>query len=701
MSDQLANSGTSLTSATAGSALDMPQSKESPARAIKADIEAYEREYKSWADRGDAIIDRYRDERPKLANEIILLRKFNILWSNVETLRPTLYARLPKAEVERRFKDKDPTGRNACEIAERMGNYLLQTGDANEVYKECVQDRLLPGRASAWVSYHADGKETDEQITDSDSGEPVTNDDGTPKMETSFQKTQETVRIEYVGWKDFGHSPVRTWSEVRRVWRKRYMSAVQLEKRFPEIWQDIPLDRKIKDQKDQTDNIVPQATIYEVYDKSDMKVYWVHVGMPEATCLLDNADPAVNVEGFWPCPKPFFATLTNGTLIPIADFVMYQDQANELDVVTNRISRLTDALKIVGAYDSSQPILERILQPNGTAENQLVPVDNWALLAEKGGVPNAISLVPIDMVMTVLQGLVQVREQIIQVIYQITGIADIIRGATNPNETATAQQIKGQFASLRIKDTQAEMAQFARSTLRIMIECAVQMFEPKTIWEMTQAENFCQPSPEDQQMQMAAMQQGLQPPQFPKSFMDALKLLRDDKLRSFHIDIETDSTIAMDESQDKQDAMEFLTTIGGFVNTAGQAIAQDPGLAPLMGEALLFVTRRFKAGRSFENTIEQYVDGMQKKLAQPQPPKPDPEMIKVQQQGENDNKRLQLDAATKQAEQQRDAQSDQADVALKAQDQHTQNRVAAATALSKVAPVAGASELAKIASGVH
>lgn len=684
---------------TAGST-EQPTATVSPARAIREDIAGYEREYRPWMDRGDGILKRYRDDREQAPNQTVIIRKFNILWSNVETLKPTLYARLPKAAVERRFKDKDEVGRIACEIAERMGDYMLETGKCNEVFKQAVQDRLIPGRAVAWVTYHSEGNEieTGEPVVDSETGNPVKNEDGSPKMETAFEKTQEEARLEYVDWKDFGHSPARTWDEVKRVWRNIYMTQPQLKERFPEKWQSIPLDRQLKDKKDQTQEVVPQATIRMVYDKTEKKVYWVHTGMEENDCILEADDPAVEIEGFWPCPQPLFATLTNGTLIPIADFIFYQDQANELDVVTNRIARITDALKIVGFYDSGTPELARALSPSGTPDNSMYPVEQWVALVEKGGVKGAMSFMPIDMVLQALEGLIQMREQIIQTIYQITGLADIIRGSTNPNETATAQQIKGQFASLRIRDTQADVARFCRDALRIMIECAVQMFEPKTIWDMTLAKQFCQPSDEDKQMAMVAQAGGMPPPEFPKVFTDALALLKDDRMRSFSIDIETDSTIAMDEQQDKQDATEFLGAMSTFIQQAGPVLQAQPAMAPLMGEMLLFAARRYRAGRTLEGEIERTVENLKAMLAQQQQqgPPPNPEMEKVK--AETETKRMEMQGK-QQAQQEQtalDAKSAQADAALTAESDAHKGRVEAAKALSKVAPVAGAQRLMEL-----
>src|SRR5262245_55454083 len=70
-----------------------------------------EKEERAWIRRGREIVRRYRDERPSAAQATT---RFNILWSNVQTLQPTLYARTPKPDVERRFRDQDPTGRLAA-----------------------------------------------------------------------------------------------------------------------------------------------------------------------------------------------------------------------------------------------------------------------------------------------------------------------------------------------------------------------------------------------------------------------------------------------------------------------------------------------------------------------------------------------------------------------------------------------------------
>src|ERR1019366_118542 len=74
------------------------------------------KEEEKWHKRARKIVQRYRDERPQTTNSV---HRFNILWSNVQTLIPALYARTPKPDVQRRWLDQDDTGRLASLILER------------------------------------------------------------------------------------------------------------------------------------------------------------------------------------------------------------------------------------------------------------------------------------------------------------------------------------------------------------------------------------------------------------------------------------------------------------------------------------------------------------------------------------------------------------------------------------------------------
>lgn len=663
----------------------------SGAKPVIAQIDAYEDAYQSWVQRGKKIIERYRDVRMGNANQPInplVLRKFNILWANVETLKPTLYARLPKIIVEREYKDADPVARIACEIAERAGNWTLRKSGFDTVLRQCVHDRLLPGRAVAWVDYQVEGSDEPLESADTAAGqdEQAEGEGYEQKPKTQFVKKSEKAVPLYVDWADFGHSPVRTWQELDRdgyIWRKVYMDQEACKKRFPDMYGEgktgVPLDRKPDDTKQKTDTILPQATIYIVYCKKDRMVYWVHKQIPE---FLDSKPPAVDLEHFWPCPRPLYSTLTNETMEPVPDFYYYQDQADLLDKIINRMSRIVDAMKVAGVYDKAVGSLQNMFHPNGAPDNILLPVDNWAAFSEKGGITGSFQLAPVDQLAATYQALEQAAQQVLEVIYQITGIADIIRGSSDPNETATAQGIKSNFASLRIKDTQQEVARFSRDLAAMLVEIIVENYEPQYLWDLTNGASFCPMTEQEKQQAAVIKQQGGQPP-LPQSFMQAMALLKNQRMRDFRIDIETDSTIALDETVQKQAAIEFIQAVGQFMGQFGPMVQTEPTLAPLAGEMLQFLVRQFHAGRGLEGVIEQTMQQLQQSLQQKAAnPQPDPKaaaQIQLQQQ------KTAHDIATGQQKAQADMQHEQAQAQLDQQHQVLKARTDMATEQQKAA----------------
>lgn len=552
------------------------------------EIQRYEKKFKTWEERAREIVRRYRDERDKAQ---LNTRSFNVLWSNVQILKPTLYARVPKPEVIRRFKDNDPVARTAAEIAERATDVEIDFCGLNEVLDQCVDDRLLGGRGQAWVSYEGEFKKTDEESA----------------------KVGDGLRVEYVDYRDFGHTPVNIWSEVTKVWRWKYFDRESFTARFGGKYVDRVEFSQRQDRTSEQTEYAPEARVAEVWDKKTGRVYWVSKSVPD---YLDEYDDPLKLQGFFPCPRPLYATMTNDTLEPVPDFYLYQDQANEIDKLTGRINRLTDALKVVGVCDRDVKELQTLLDPRGVGDNTIVPV-NMTDLTGKGGILNSVQIVDLTPIITTLQAAYVSRQQALNSIYEITGISDVIRGATDPNETAEAQRIKSQFGGTRIRDMQQEVARFSRDVIRLMAEIIVEMYDPMTLWEMTNAVSFVGVNPQTGQPDVAA-------------FAEALKLLKSDRLRSFRVDIETDSTIALDEAEAKQEAGEFITAVGGFMQQAFQVIQAEPAMAPLAGEMLLFVARRYKAGRTMEGAIETAVQNVLQAAQAPKPPPP--EVLKAQAQ---------------------------------------------------------------------
>ncbi len=110
-------------------------------------IDRYDRGTQEWRERCEKIVKIYLDQHRTQASP----RRFALLWSNIETLKPAIYARLPIAVVSRRYKDQDPAGRKASEILERCINTTFDLYGLDTVMQLDTLDYLLCGRAAGWV----------------------------------------------------------------------------------------------------------------------------------------------------------------------------------------------------------------------------------------------------------------------------------------------------------------------------------------------------------------------------------------------------------------------------------------------------------------------------------------------------------------------------------------------------------------------
>jgi len=621
-------------------------------------IAQYENTFKKWIARAEKIEKRYRDEQ-ELVTRSNAKAKFNILWANVQTMVPAVFARLPKPDVSRRFRDNDPVGRVAALILERALEFEVEHyPDYRSAMKNSVQDRFLGGRGVSWVRYEP---HISREPGVPEDGVQVTEDAdalGAPEVQEIESLEYECAPADYVHWKDFGHTLARTWEEVTAVWRCVYMDREALIERFGEdLGKKIPLDTKPEEQKKQggiQGEGQYEACIYEIWDKKTGKAIWMSKSMPET---LDERDDPLELENFFPCPKPLYATLTTDTLVPVPDFILYQDQANTLDMLAARINGFVEALKVQGCYDAAIPELARLFTES--KNTQLIPVKSWANFAEKNGLQGAINLVDLKPIYDALINSYQAMEQQKQQVYEITGIADIVRGQGEAGETATAQRIKGQYASLRLRSMQNEVAQYAAEILQLKAQIICRFFQPQSIAQMACVDQLNQ-----------ADKEYIEP---------AIALLKDERLSEFRIEVSADSLVQIDEDAEKQAATELVGAVGKFISDAANA---PPESAPFLIEMLKFAFARFKVGKSIEGALDQFAEQMKQKAAQP---KADPEAQKMQMESQQREREMQQEAALEQqrmaAEQQkedriaeREAQRVQFEAALQAQADEAQRR---------------------------
>ena len=647
----------------------------------KKELQRAEKYFATFWNKADKLCKLYAKQEEGSAGK----RQFAMLWANTEVLKPSVYARPPVPNVSRRYRDRDPVGRLAADILERAASFEFERMNLDSTLRAVRDDLLLPGRGQAWVSYEAEIEEPEE--------EPGEAPDDLPVQGVAPTIKEHKTMVDYIHYRQFLHQPARRWEEVEWVAKIAYMTDDEGKARFKDKWTGVALDNKADKSADsdgtkdpKLDNAqMAKATVYEVWCKKEKKVYFI---AKSANQVLEVAEPLLDFEGFFPCPKPVYATVTNNTLIPTPDYKFYQDQAEEIDQLTARIGKLLDSLKLVGFYPAGaegdvSEAMEKALSP--AVESKMIPIASWAAFGERGGA-NAIIWLPIREVVETIRACIEVRNQAVQDVYQITGISDILRGASNSNETATAQSIKAQWGSVRIRDRQQELVRFARDLTRMVCEVISDQYDPEYLMNLTNIERPEPPQPPQQpqpmqppqptgdpqqdqaaqqqmqQMQaqqqeaMQAFQQQMQAYQAEvQKIKDAFDLLKNDDMRGYRIEIETDSTIQPDEDAEKQRRTEFVTAIGGLLQQSMPLVMQVPELAPMVGETIMFTARGFRAGRALEDVIEQAFKAVKDRLSQPPQQQPDPSAAII----EAKQKQAQIDIEHTQAKNQLDLQHKQ------------------------------------------
>ena len=532
------------------------------------ELDSSDQSEKDWRERGRAVVARYRDERETDGYGTGLSKQFNILWSNTETMKGALFARMPKADVRRRYSDNNPITRQVAIVLERALQYGNEVYSADKPIKAAIEDYLLPGRGVVWVVYEPIFVKEKIQVESLDEfGNMVMIDQEEERI------ADQRCYFDYINWEDYRESPAKRPEDVYWKARRHLLTRDELiEKGFKNA-EDIPLNwspEPTEGYQEEYSEIFSRAEVWEIWDKYSSKRFFISRGYNEV--LAEDDDP-YELENFFPCPDSLVAIRTNETNVPIPEFTLYQDQADELDRITTRISNLIEGLKRRGIYDASVPELSHLAD---AGDNDFVPSENFAQLAAKGGLQQVFQQEDIAPIAQVLSGLYQQRNQVLDTIYQITGISDIIRGSTKASETATAQKLKAQFGSMRMRKKQSEIAEYIRDLFRLKAEIIAEHYEPETLAAMTALTI----TPE------------------------MMQIMRDDKLRGYSIDIESDATIFTDEEEEKRTRIEFLQSFGAYLQQAIGIANQSPALTPLAFQALRFLMGAWKVGRTFEDVID-------------------------------------------------------------------------------------------------
>lgn len=620
-----------------------------PVKLWLAALDLSSRDEEKWRKAATSVVEKYRAVQK---GDAAVPESFNILFSNTETIVPAIYNSEPVPDIRRRFGDADPVGKMAGQVAERAVIYMADQYHLDYALQNAVKDMALPGRGVTRIRY--------KPVTDHDTGQQ-----------------HAAVCAEHVQWDEFRRGPGRRWEDVSWIAFRHLLTREQVVGINKKIGATIPLDTTAegKEKDEEKDaardhDVFRRLCVWEIWDKDAREVLWIAPSY-KAAPLAQEKDQ-LKLEGFFPIPRPMVAIETTDSLVPIEPFRLYAAQARELDRITERINALIKVIKWRGirAAGSEEDAFDLL---KDAADGELVPAQNlMGMLSSGGGLDKAIWLMPIEQAQKVVTELYAARDQVKQTIYEITGIADILRGSTEASETATAQQIKAQWGSLRIQRLQAEVARYARDLIRMMVEVICTRFDWEALSAMTQTNlPTNQQKAQAEQIAQMAQQAGAEPPPGLAEMLDrpsvedVLGVLKSDLLRSYRIDVETDSTVRADVSRQQENLSNFVMGFGQFIQAVGPAVEAGVMQVDEATDLLTGFARAFKLGRQAEDALDRLGRRSQEMAANPQPPAPDPEQQKMEMEREN----LGIEQQDKQARLQMDRQRQEAEMAM-AQEKH-------------------------------
>ena len=560
------------------------------------ELQAAKKELTKFHSTGRKLIQRYLDERDGANSED---SRFNLFWSNIEVLKANLYAKPPRVDVSNSYKDSnDDVARVGGNILQRMLNNDVEEDDEStypEVTRQSVGDFLIVGLGQVWYRYEVE--------TNTASTDPVIDPQTGAMLAEPIEYeaiTHEDAPADHVYWEDFWWSPARVWQDVRWVARRVFMNREELIARFGEkIGRDIPVNK----QKSKGSSVDPQndpwekAGVFEIWDKTTKCAYWHVLGY---NIICDHKTDPLKLRGFFPCPQPLIANATTSKLMPRADYLMAQDQYAQIDELTTRLKWLIKACKVAGVYDKNSTAVGRVFID--AMENQMIPVDNWAAFAEKGGLKGAMDFIPVEVVAAVIEKLTVQRDVLKGNLYEVLGIGDIMRGMTNPDETLGAQQLKAQFGGNRLQFKQQQIGAWVSSGQRIRSQIFCYHFQPETLVERSNI-MLSEDAPYAQQAV-----------EFLKSGAES---------KQYRITVESETMAMVDWAQERDSRTQFMQAVGTFLSDTGNMMQSMPQAVPVMLQMMKWGLGGFRVSKEIETVLDQAIAAAGKP---PEPKAPDPEI---------------------------------------------------------------------------
>lgn len=559
--------------------------------------------------------------------------RLNILWANVETQKAAIGEDFGQPEVTRVNMPTHDGGlaRHIAMVWERVIVAAVKEDDDNHDLALATGDVFLPGRGQVWLELEADDDK----------------DDGSPGWVRA-----PLVRVPY---REYLEGSATRWGSVPWVARLHKFTgdelisecklspaeaaAVPKNITLPHLPKGVEQSAESHRGKEQ----FKRAAVWEIWTKYPRKMRLYVAEDYKDRVLLEQPDPW-NLKNFFPCPRPQIA---NGDEAkpPLTDYSRYRDQAAELDEICSRIFVLTAMLQRRGVHDKA---FEELADLQSIEENTTIGVDNWVDMQAKGGLNKVMEWEDITPIALIIAELHKQRQSLMTLIYELSGISDLARGHTDPDETLGAQKLKQSFGSSRFRRREKESRRFAAEAYSLKGEVIAEHFPREQLEEMSGIKLPLQSDIDEarqalqqlQQQTAAARAAGQPAPEpDPVALMEVQEIantrfswerikgvLRHEYRRCYSVEVETDQHQFKDEQADQQARTQFFSVVMQALEKVAPMIAGNPKTGEVFKAIVMFVVSSFKSGRSLEEGLERAIDEAVAKAteAAQQGPQPDP-----------------------------------------------------------------------------
>ena len=562
--------------------------------------------------------------------KVTYAKLFPIFWSSIKTLRPAYYSRTPIPIAPTRYGLQDVVARTGSVLLERLGKYALEVTEFDEVMRDTTLEFIISDVATARVMLDGDETARSIPIFKAENGQYVTQngqlyegenigqdeDSGAWYGEEKYWENKKCYPVA-LSFDDFMWTAEATSKEtIEEEYFRFCYSEQEAYAEFTEVDRDTlrgsmrGYGKKEENQGKFNSEGDTELFLHgwEIWHKKTKTIIFISDDYknPDDKPLKLTED-RYKLKDFFPAPCPIVGTKKRKSLFGIPSYRYLKPMCDHMHEIGMRIYKLTASIRRRFIADKAhQNDLINLIED--AEESEYIFIKGLMDIVEKGGIQNLIQVLPVGELAQSIVELANIHEKYKQEFYEIYGIPDVIRGASDPLETAKAQEIKSFSATNRFRDQMNQVAKFSRDLLELLLDLKLGAYTVEEIHKICAVRYM---DMEDQQR-----------------FSAAYSLITNDDERIIRIDIETDSTSYINEQIEQQNRNVAISTVMGGL----QAIREMGPKEKAIGfKTIQSALSGMRLGKDYMDDIDRLIASIMEEAKQPPAtPPPDYERLKLE-----------------------------------------------------------------------